>query len=162
VPTIFEPSINQKIKNIMTLTENFSQIHSTKTAKVNSENGELRSCVINDSEVFREGLMSLVQNTPNIKKVDGYALSNLTDHLLGQYDLIITEIESRKGLDVEIIRHLKESNAKSTVVVYTQIKNAEYRRYAEECGADYFIFIEDRYNLIQHLVSVVASAKLRK
>ena len=115
-------------------------------------------CVIHDSEVLKEGLKSLLSSIEGISESEGLSRTgylNLPSNK--EYDVIITEIEFKNEIDVDFIRRIKETSKNSKIIVYTNIKNTEHRNYAMHCGADFFLYMEDKYNLLEHLVSGLIS-----
>jgi DNA-binding NarL/FixJ family response regulator len=120
-------------------------------------------CIINNFEIFREGLVSVLSAVPGLKNTVGYTKHGylqLEDS--SDIDLVICDVEYDGKLDIELIKTIRKLNPESTIIVYTHIKNNEYRNYAIHCGADFFIFKEEKFNLIEHLISGISRKIIRK
>lgn len=123
----------------------------------------IKCCVINDLEIFREGLTSMLQRVPGLKDTTGYSQDDylqLEDST--NIDVIISEIEFNGKLDVEFVKTVHRLNPDSTIIIYTQRKNNEFRNYSLHCGADFFVFVEERFNLIEHLISRISRKMVKK
>lgn len=140
----------------------FSIMQPKKKFKTKSELSV--SClVINESDIFKEGLVSVLQNVAGLENTLGFSRDEylqLEDST--SIDLLISEIEFEGKLDVEFIKTARKLNPDSTIIVYTHIKNNEFRNYAIHCGADFFVFVEERFNLIEHLISGISRKIVRK
>jgi DNA-binding NarL/FixJ family response regulator len=123
----------------------------------------IKCCVINESEIFKTGLVSVLQKVAGLEDTEGYTRDEylqLEDST--NIDVIIGEIEFNGTLDVEFVKTMRKLNPDSTIIIYTHIKNNEFRNYSIHCGADFFVFVEERFNLIEHLISGISRKMLRK
>ena len=111
-------------------------------------------CVINDSDFIREGLLALLKKTPGIASTTGFEhdeFLSYNDH--HEYSIIVTEIEYSNAINPDYLKHIRTAYPDSKIIVYTNFKNSNYKNMAINAGADFFLFMEDKYNLLEHLVA---------
>ncbi len=115
-------------------------------------------CIINDSEIIREGLFSLLRKLPNVDNIDIFNRDKLSNRdMTKNYDVIITDVEFQGKIDLEYIKSLRNEYPSAKLIVYTNFNNHEYRNMTIHTGADFFLFMEDKYNLLEHLVTGIVS-----
>lgn len=137
---------------------NFSKgkkkVENIKYKITSAESKDSTLCIINDSEIIRIGLYSLLNGLPHLKRADNFSKSDfLSEAQNGDYNLIITEIEFGNNIDVEFLKLLKNRYPAAKIIVYTNFKNSRYRNFAIHAGTDFYLYMEDRYNLLEHLVT---------
>jgi DNA-binding NarL/FixJ family response regulator len=111
-------------------------------------------CIINDREIIREGLLTLLKKNPNVSKIDLFSREQFSANKPATgYHIILSEIEFQSKLDPDFIRHIRDRFPPAKIIIYTLAKNMKFRKLSLNAGADFFIFIEDRYNLLEHLVA---------
>ena len=119
-----------------------------------SKNRFIKICVINNKEIIREGLYSLLNKAPFILSLDSYTRDQfLESNEKKDYHIIINEIEFDSKVSPDIIKAIRYRHRSAKIIVYTGVKNIGFRNLSLHSGADFFLFIEDRYNLLEHLVA---------
>lgn len=111
-------------------------------------------CIVNDSVVMREGIKTIISGVYHIQDMVTTSRDNFFEKLENQnIDIVITDIEFEEKIDTTFIKQIKTFSPETRVVVYTRIKNHFHRNQSLNAGADFFIFWEERFQLLEHVIS---------
>ncbi|MFH1853414.1 MAG: response regulator transcription factor [Candidatus Neomarinimicrobiota bacterium] len=101
----------------------------------------MKVLVVDDSDMLRERLISLLTDLPDIEvsgqAVDvGDALTKLTEL---QPDLVILDIRMPGGSGIDVLKSAKLADNPPAVIVFTNYPHSQYRTTCLQEGADYFL-----------------------
>ena len=119
-----------------------------KTTKI-----DLSICTISDSEILREGIYSVFQDEIDVTNMVLTSKNVFFDkHAKSNFDVVITDIEFVDGIDTSFIKQIKSISPETRIIVYTSPKNRDRRIRAMEYGAEFFIFFDDSFKLLEFIV----------
>ncbi len=114
---------------------------------------EATICIINDSEILREGIYLSFKNEYHIDQIIKTSKRDYIEkHMTKKFDVIITEIEFTEGTDTLFIKEINLNYPHTRIVVYTSPKNRNKRIRSIEYGADFFIYMDDDFKLLEFVV----------
>ena len=144
--------------NHETLQENTYRSFEEKVLMAVSEKKYPGICIISDSEIIREGLLSLLRRVPYVDDIDTFNRKKYSNRNLAvNYEVIITDVEFQGKINLDHIKSLRNDFPRAKIIVYTNFNNHECRNITLHSGADFFLFMEDKYNLLEHLVTGIIS-----
>jgi DNA-binding NarL/FixJ family response regulator len=101
---------------------------------------ELSIFIVDDSEIVRDRLTSLLSEMDSVKII-GYAEKPIeaTESILRyQPDVIILDIFLNGGNGITVLKNIRAKNIHSKIIVLTNYAQDQYRKKCFEEGADYF------------------------
>lgn len=120
-------------------------------------------CIVSDSDMMREHINLIIEKMFNIDIV--YCNSpkeyfeKYVDNLV---DIIITDIEFENKIDTQFISKINSKLPNTKIIVYTNLNNYNYGNKSLYNGADFFIFWEEKYNLLEHVINQIANKIFNK
>lgn len=113
-------------------------------------------CIINDSPVIQEGIVSAIKSVPGVQKIITTSKNDFFgNHSSEQFDILITEIEFSNKIEISIIEEMKSIAPEAKIIVYTRFLNHAIRTRLLNDGADAFIFLRDITYLLGHIVKMI-------
>ena len=99
-----------------------------------------RVLIVDDSEVIRQRLRSLISDTENVE-LAGEAEDTQSAIDLWQStnpDIVILDLRMPGGGGINVLREIKKQSPETMVVILTNYPYIAYRKRCIELGADYF------------------------
>ena len=114
----------------------------------------VRVFVVEDSELIRRRLLSLLRGLPSIEVVGhsdtaSDAIVRIADLMP---DVVVLDIKLKDGSGIEVLRTIKQRLAQVTVIMLTNYATEQYRKKCLEAGADYFL---DKTNEFERLGQII-------
>lgn len=114
----------------------------------------VRVFVVEDSELIRRRLLSLLSRLPSIEVVGhsdtaSDAIVRIADLMP---DVVVLDIKLKDGSGIEVLRTITQRLAQVTVIMLTNYATEEYRKKCLEAGADYFL---DKTNEFERLGEII-------
>lgn len=102
----------------------------------------IRIAVVDDHEVVRKGIESVLQKDPQIEVVCSYGCGNELCHssLLKSLDVVIMDLKLPDGLGANWVKKIKEKNAHLKVLILTGYHTEAELFLSLEAGVDGYIF----------------------
>ncbi len=149
----------------MTLLENDSiskKEHSRYRVINKDKKVSISICIISDSDIIAKGITSLFNEDSNKEKITITTKNSfLMEHTNNEFDIVITEIEFLDGIDASFVKSVKSFSHDAKIIVYTSQKNAARRVAAMDNGADFFIYFDDRFELLEFIVKKMIAKPLK-
>lgn len=97
--------------------------------------------LVDDHKLFRDGLLSLLQNSDKVEVVSAYASSeDLLHNLKGLHtDIVITDISMSRMNGIELTEHLHQNFPCIKVMILSMHNNEEFIMKALEAGAKAYL-----------------------
>lgn len=146
---------------MMALSKNLCKTKKEKENRyliVENNGRNINLCIISDSNIMRDHINSIIDKMHNIDTIycsspKEYFEENV-DNLV---DIVITDIEFENKIDTQFITKINSQSPSTRIIVYTNLNNYNYGNKSLYNGADYFIFWEEKYNLLEHLINQIAN-----
>jgi DNA-binding NarL/FixJ family response regulator len=96
--------------------------------------------IVEDSALIRERVRELIGEFPKLLLSGEYdnAAAAITGLRRQPVDIVLLDIKLRGSSGQDVIRHVKGTHAATTVIVFTNHSEDEYRDLFVRLGADYF------------------------
>jgi DNA-binding NarL/FixJ family response regulator len=151
---------------MMALSKNLCKTKKEKENRyliVGNNNRNINLCIISDSDIMRDHINSIIENMYNIdivycKSPKEYFENNIESLV----DIVITDIEFENKIDTQFIAKINSKLPDTKIIVYTNLNNYNYGNKSLYNGADFFIFWEEKYNLLEHVINQIANKIFNK
>jgi len=128
----------------------------TKAVNNGDSSKNINICIINDSPIVQEGIVSALQNVSGVDKITTISKNDFLDNKsTEQNNIVITEIEFSDKIDIHFVQEIKSISPDAKVIVYTRFLNHAIRTRLLNDGADAFIFLRDISYLLGHIVKMI-------
>ena len=117
-----------------------------------------RVFVVEDSELIRERLLSMLTGMSSVEVV-GHAetaADAIAGILAARPDVVVLDIKLKAGSGIEVLRTIKRRFAKPAVIMLTNYATEVYRSKCLEAGAEYFL---DKTNEFEQLRPIIDELK---
>ena len=115
-------------------------------------------CIISDSNIMRNHINSIIEKMYNIDTI--YCNSPkeyFEENIDSLVDIVISDIEFENKIDTQFISKINSKSPDTRIIVYTNLNNYNYGNKSLYNGADFFIFWEEKYNLLEHVINQIAN-----
>ena len=120
----------------------------------------MKILIVDDSDIVRQRLATLFSNfkeTVDVREARDTLEAIESFSLMGP-DLAVVDIQMPGGSGIEVLRHIRRTNMKTTVIMYTSYPYPKYRERCREEGADYFFDkTTESEKLIDTILSIIGS-----
>lgn len=128
----------------------------TKTVTNGNSPNNINICIINDSPVVQEGIVSALQNVPCVNSIITTTKNDFQENEpIEDIDILITKIEFANKIDINFIHKNKSKSPDAKIIAYTRFLNHAIRTRLLNDGADTFIFLRDISFLLGHIVKTI-------
>lgn len=117
--------------------------------------------IVEDSALVRERLRELIGEFPKLLLAGEYdnAAAVITALRRQPADIVLLDVKLRGSSGQDVLRHVKGTEPRTTVIVFTNRSEDEYRDLFTRLGADYFLSkTHDTERLRETLEQLCASA----
>jgi DNA-binding NarL/FixJ family response regulator len=124
------------------------------------KNKPINVFIVDDSDIVRERLTSLLTEVPSIMIV-GYADNPLsaTEAIVAQRpDVVILDIFLTGGSGIHVLKSIRGKHISSKVIMLTNYAQEEYRKKCFEEGADYFYDKSIEFEKVVDTIHRIAAA----
>lgn len=110
--------------------------------------------VIDDSEIFRTGIVSYLENIGDLTTITDMAYSEeqIFNAINSSTDIVIIDFEHQSDYGLELIRRLKRDFNKINLIIFTHERNERLKLLSERYGADYFLTKEHQHQNLWKIV----------
>lgn len=100
----------------------------------------MKILIVDDSELLRERLISLISELPKIEKIAQAqdAKEAMTSFKEFNPDVVVLDIRLSEGNGIDVLQKIKEQNAGLPVIMFTNYPYPQYRKKCIQAGADFF------------------------
>lgn len=100
----------------------------------------MKILIVDDSELLRESLISLISELPKIEKIAQAqdAKQAMTSFQEFNPDVVVLDIRLSDGNGIDVLQKIKEQKAALPVIMFTNYPYPQYRKKCIEAGADFF------------------------
>lgn len=121
----------------------------------------LKVLIIDDSEIIRERLSSMLNDIDNVTIVAEAACATEGLDMVSVYhpDFIILDISLPDTSGIEVLKMIKENHPDSCVVIFTNYPYSQYRNKCMKLGADYFLDKSVDFNRTKRILVELANEK---
>jgi two-component system, NarL family, response regulator DevR len=113
-----------------------------------------RVFLVEDSTIIRERLLQLLGGLHGVEVVGD--ADNAVDAIAGivaaKPDVVVLDIKLKNGSGIDVLKRVKQSLPRLTVIMLTNYATSEYRRKCLEAGAEYFL---DKTNEFENLRAIL-------
>ena len=101
--------------------------------------------ILDDFEILRNGLAETLKDIEGITYIDNFSLTNDNKNFspLREYELIILDIKSKEGINIDFLTHMKNLFPAAVIVVFTGFGNRDHHNICLTKGADLFLYKEN-------------------
>jgi DNA-binding response OmpR family regulator len=113
----------------------------------------VKMLVVDDSHLLQEKLLRTIMEVHSSTQVhQAYSCEEAVEWTaLFKADVIILDIELPDGSGIDLLRKLRKDHQETTMIMFTNYPNAEFKRACMTSGADYFIDKSDYTGLVDAL-----------
>lgn len=96
--------------------------------------------LVEDSVAVRARLRRLLEDIPRFRLIGEFDAAQDAISAIGSVppDIVLLDIKLRAGNGIEVLRHLRRHAPATTVIVFSQHDDPEYREQFERAGAQFF------------------------
>ncbi len=111
--------------------------------------------VIDDSELFRSGVISYLTKMPNIEEVNGggYSEDNIWSMVNNNTDFLIIDFEHQRNIQFGILKKLKSRFSNIKIIVITGDRNRKVKYMSNKLESDYLLFKDSDYISFMNILS---------
>ncbi len=122
---------------------------------------KIRLLLVDSSEIFREGLVNLIQSKSNI---DAVSVSNKASQAVKaarahKPHVVLTDIESSKGSDIELIRHIHEVVPEAHIIMFAYLKENPLFFSAVAAGVTGYISKDSSLENLVKMITLASEGK---
>ena len=131
----------------------------TDTGGMNSHNTKV--FVVDDSQVVRERLVSLLGETEGITVV-GQAecpVGAIDGIVRTSPDVVVLDIHLHNGSGIDVMRGLRYRTVGTVFIVLTNFPSPQYRKAYLEAGANYFLDKLNEFKKVAEIISSLGSTR---
>lgn len=123
---------------------------------------KIRLLLVDSSEIFREGLVNLIQSKSNI---DVVSVSNKASQAVKaarahKPHVVLTDIESSEGSGIELIRHIHEVVPDTHIIMFAHPKAKALFFYAVRAGVTGYISKDSSLESLVKTITLAAEGKV--
>jgi DNA-binding NarL/FixJ family response regulator len=122
----------------------------------------LQNCIIvDDSDILRERLKTLITPNKNIKIVGEASNSIDAMQLLSNLsiDILFLDIHMPGSNGFKVLTQIRNSNKKIKIIIITNYPTMQYRTAAFEMGANYFVDKSEEFEKIPTILNEIVLSK---
>lgn len=122
----------------------------------------MQNCIIvDDSDILRERLKTLITPNKNIKIVGEASNSIDAMQLLSNLsiDILFLDIHMPGSNGFKVLTQIRNSNKKIKIIIITNYPTMQYRTAAFEMGANYFVDKSEEFEKIPTILNEIVLSK---
>jgi DNA-binding NarL/FixJ family response regulator len=122
---------------------------------------DLRVLLVEDSPVIRGLITEIINDVPGVRVAESVESEREAIEAIGRLgvDVVILDLQLRKGTGFGVLRALRDMSKKPVVVVLTNFALNSYRETALELGARDFLDKSRDYDRLPAILTEIASSQ---
>jgi DNA-binding NarL/FixJ family response regulator len=131
------------------------------TAAPPAKTSRTRVFVVEDSELIRQRLLSMLRGMSGVEVVGNSETASdaIAGILAARPDVVVLDIKLKAGSGIEVLRTIKRRMGEAAVIMLTNYATEVYRDKCLQAGAEYFL---DKTNEFERLCPIIDQLKRTK